>query len=112
MADFKSALWLQRESQLHTGERLNPAGRMSGDVIASGRLTDGDDDDGGGGGGGLSKLVVKRSLYKASFPSSCHRILSLEEHQVTVDGREVTMATVGLSPLRLSLVLTAVQSSE
>ena len=116
MADFTEkccALWLHWESQLHTGGRPNPAGWMSGDVIASGRLTDdGDDDDDGGGSDDVSKLVVIKVSLQASFPSSCHRILSLEEHQVTVDGREVTMATVGLSPLRLSLVLTAVQSSE
>lgn len=71
MADFKEkcALWLHWESQLHTGGRLNPAGRMGGDVISSGRLTDGDDDDGGGDGGGdVSKLVVKRSLYRPRFP--------------------------------------------
>ncbi|KAK2912357.1 hypothetical protein Q8A73_006470 [Channa argus] len=43
----------------------------------------------------VSKPVVKGSS-KALCPLWRYLILSLEEHQVTMDGKEVTMATVGL----------------
>lgn len=62
-------------------------------------------------------LVMCRSFWpkvplRHHLPPCAYLILSLEEHQVTMDGREVTMVTTGLSPLRLLPVLTAIQSSE
>lgn len=81
--------------QQHSG-RLPAAGDVT---TTSGRLGGGDDGD------DVSKVPLR-----LHFPPGA--VLSVEEHQVMMDVREVTMVTRGLSPLLLSLVFTACQSSE
>lgn len=88
--------WFKRN--LHCG-MLGQQQHTAGDVTASGRLGGGDDGD------DVSKVPLRLNLPPGA-------ILSVEDHQVMMDGRGVTMATRGLPPVLLSLVFTACQSPE